>query len=128
MKPIFINTAKQESVMTNLYKYFFNLKSESIDFGLLYVYLPKGKNMNSVSIKKIVERIKKKLEPDYSYLRIDKFDKSGEIPTYFVKIKEKTKEERINEYHKDIAELSKQTGRGGSKKKRKRYKIKSRKR
>ena len=125
MKPIFINTAKQES---DFYKYIFNLKSESIDFGVLNVYLSKGKNMNSVSIKKIVERIKQKLEPEYSYLGINKFEKSGKIPTYTVKIKEKKKEELINEYHKDIVKLSKQTGRGLSKKKRKRYKIKSRKR
>ncbi len=125
MKPIFINTAKQES---DLYKYYFNLKSDSIDFGNLYVYLPKSKIMNSLSIKKIVERIKQKLEPEYSYLGINNFDKSGEIPTYTVKIKKKTKEEIINEYHKDIVKLSKQTGRGLSKKKRKRYKIKSRKR
>ena len=92
------------------------------------VDLPKGKNMNSVSIKKIVERIKKRLEPEYSYLRIEKFDKKGGIPTYTVKIKKKAKEELINEYHKEVVKLSKQTGRGESKKKRKRYKIKSRKR
>ena len=117
---VFINTSK--IINNNNYKFYFKLQSDSNDFGLIdfgfnYVNLPKKnlKNNKNEILKEKIKILEKKIkiileDTKYSFVKIVKLDRSNRIPLITIEIKEKTKENKYNEYHKKITEIKKQTG------------------